>query len=83
MRFFREDIAEGRPRVETLTRAEHGIALALEDRYRDLALGLADVSVVIQAHRFQTRRLITFDERHFPVVPSLDGLPFTVLPAGA
>lgn len=82
-RLFVEDIADGRFRVETLTRAEHEVALALNDRYSDLSLGLADMSVIILAHRFRTRRLITFDERHFRVVQSLDGLPFTLLPADA
>jgi predicted nucleic acid-binding protein len=80
-RLFLEDVADGRFRVETLTQREHGAALALEGRYRDLGLGLADLSVIILANRFQTRRLITFDERHFQVVTAIDGLPFTLLPA--
>jgi hypothetical protein len=35
----------GRFRVETLTQAEYGLALALHDRYAALDLGLADLSV--------------------------------------
>lgn len=76
-----EDVVDGRFRVEGLTQAEHEVALALETRYRDLRLGLADMSVVILAHRFGTRRIITFDERHFRAVSALDGSPFTLLPA--
>lgn len=75
------DIAEGRFRVEGLTQDEHSIALRLHDRYAALALGLADLSVVILAHRFRTRRLLTFDERHFRTVTPLDGEAFTLLPS--
>jgi uncharacterized protein len=78
---FLEDIADGRFRVEGLTRAEHGTALELERRYRKLGPGLADLSVVILAHRFRTRRIVTFNERHFRAMVGLDGSPFILLPA--
>jgi hypothetical protein len=42
--------------------------------------GLADLSVVILAHRFRTRRLLTFDERDFRAVTPLSGGSFTLLP---
>jgi uncharacterized protein len=75
-----QDLAEGRFRVEGLTREEHGIALALHDRYAGLQLGLADLSVVVLAYRFRTRRLLTFDERDFRPVKPLQGGVFTLLP---
>jgi hypothetical protein len=38
------------------------------------------LSVVILAHRFRTRRLLTFDERHFHAITPLAGGSFTLLP---
>src|SRR5713226_1991941 len=59
---FLEDLAEGTFQVECLSRAEFGTALSIVRRHRDLALGLADASLVVLAHRLRTSRLLTFDE---------------------
>ena len=56
---FVEDLAEGTFRVECLSRPELGVALAVIRRYRDLAIGLADASLVVLAQRFRTRRLLS------------------------
>lgn len=82
-RGFLDDLAAGRFRVEGLSAAEHGIALELDQRYGDLELGLADLSVIVLAHRFRTRRLLTFDERDFRAVMPMSGGSFTLLPADA
>ena len=55
--------------------------LAQVHRYVDLDLGLADLSVIVLAHRHRTRRLLTFDERDFRVVSPIQGGAFTLLPA--
>ena len=52
-------------------------------RYVDLNLGLADLSVAVIAQRLGTRRILTFDERHFRAVRPLQGGVFTLLPADA
>ena len=78
---FVEDLAEGTFSVECLSRPELGVALAVIRRYRDLAIGLADASLVVLAQRFRTRRLLTFDERAFRAVAPLQGGTFTLLPA--
>jgi len=70
----------GRAGVEGLTADEHGTAARLDEQYADLDLGLADLSVVVLAHRFRTRRLLTFDERDFRAVKPLAGGSFTLLP---
>jgi predicted nucleic acid-binding protein len=80
-RAFLADLAEGRFQVDGLTREEHGLVLSLHDRYVDLDLGLADLSVIVLAHRHRTRRLLTFDERDFRVVSPIQGGAFTLLPA--
>ena len=78
---FLEDLAEGTFQLECLTRTELGTALGVARRYRDLALGLADASLVVLAQRFRTRRLLSFDERAFRTVVPLQGGTFTLLPA--
>ena len=77
---FLKDVAEGRFRVEGLTRDEHGLALELDEQYAELDLGLADVSVIVLANRFRSLRLLTFDERDFRTVRPLSGGAFTLLP---
>ena len=79
-RAFLRDVASGRFRVEGLTADEHAAAARLDEQYASLDLGLADLSVVILAHRFRTRRLLTFDERDFRAVTPLAGGSFTLLP---
>ncbi len=78
---FLEDLAQGTFVVECLSRPELGIALTVARRYRDLAIGLADASLVVLAQRFRTRRLLTFDERAFRTITPLQGGTFTLLPA--
>ncbi|WP_423922658.1 hypothetical protein [Candidatus Poriferisodalis sp.] len=56
-------------------------ARAVAERYRDLLLVLTDASLVVLAHRYETESIATLDERHFGVVQSLKGRPFTILPA--
>lgn len=78
---FLDDLAEGTFVVECLTREELGAARDVARRYRDLELGLADVSLVVLANRYRTRRIVTFDERAFRTVTPLQGGSFVVLPA--
>jgi predicted nucleic acid-binding protein len=82
-RAFLRDVASGRFRVEGLTADEHGTVARLDEQYADLDLGLADLSVVILAHRFRTTRLLTFDERDFRAVTPLSGGSFMLLPRDA
>ncbi len=82
-RRFIQDVAAGRFRVEGLTRAEHGLVAELDERYDDLAVGLADLSVVVLAGRFGTRRVLTFDERDFRTLVPLTNGSFVLLPTDA
>ena len=79
-RRFLRDVADGRLQVEGLSTEEHGIVLDLDTRHDDLDVGLADLSVVVLAHRFRTRRLLTFDARHFGTLRPIAGGTFTLLP---
>lgn len=80
-RAFLADVAAGRFTVACLGSPDHAVVLDLEHRYAALEPGLADLSIVIVAARFATRRLVTFDERDFRTIASLDGGTFTLLPA--
>jgi predicted nucleic acid-binding protein len=80
---FLDDLAEGTFLVACLTSEELGMARDLARRHRDLELGLADASLVVLAHRYRTRRIVTFDERAFRSVAPLQGGSFTVLPTDA
>lgn len=78
---FLDDLASGTYVVDALTPAELAIARDIVARYRDLELGLADASLVVLANRWQTRRLLTLDERAFHAVTPLQGGSFELLPA--
>ena len=80
---FLEDLAVGTYIVECLTRDDLRTAREVVERHRDLRLGLADASLVLLAHRYGTRRILTFDERAFRSVAPLQGGHFTVLPPDA
>ena len=78
---FLDDLAEGTFQVECLTRSELHTAAAVARQYRDLAVGLADASLVVLAQRFHTRRLVTFDDPAFRTVLPLQGGTFELLPS--
>lgn len=82
-RAFLVELAEGRFRVECLDPADYGLARQLDEQYADLDLGLADISVVILAHRFRTHRILTDDQRHFRAVRPLDSGSYVLLPFDA
>lgn len=50
------------------------------DRYADQQIGVTDASLVVLAHRFRTRQILTLDHRHFAVLRPLDGGRFKILP---
>ena len=50
------------------------------DSYSDQNIGVADASLVVLASRHRTDRLLTLDRRHFRVVRTTSGKPFTLLP---
>jgi len=80
---FLEDLVQATYSVVCLNQAELLLARDLVARYRDLRIGLADASLAVLAHRYQTRRILSFDERAFRQITPLQGGSFTVLPADA
>ena len=82
-RAFLEDLCAGRYESPGLDGRDYEAASDLDRRYAELNLGLADLSVAVIAGRLGTRRLLTFDERHFRAVRPWQGGTFTLLPADA
>lgn len=80
-RAFLEDLAARRYESPGLDAGDYEAALEVDGRYADLKLGLADLSVVVLARKLRTRRVLTFDQRHFRAVRPLQGGSFTLLPA--
>lgn len=75
------DVAQGVYNLADFSRSDIGDAAAVVGRYADMRIGLADASIVVLAARYQTTRLLTFDERHFRAIKPLHAEAFTILPA--
>ncbi len=82
-RSFIADLAAGRFTVACLEHGDYAAIQDLDAHYADLELGLADCALVILARRYNTTRIVSFDERHFRAVAPLQGGAFTILPADA
>lgn len=80
-RAFLSDLAAQRYDVACLEAGDYRTVAELDARYSDLGLGLADCSIAVLAERYETRRLLSFDERHFRAVTPLQGGAFELLPA--
>lgn len=80
-RAFLSDLAAQRYDVACLEADDYRAVAELDARYSDLGLGLADCSIAVLAERYETRRLLSFDERHFRAVAPLQGGSFELLPA--
>jgi uncharacterized protein len=80
-RAFLEDLAARRYEVACLAPGDYATAASLDARYADLELGLSDCAIIVLAARFDTVRLLTFDEHDFRPVEPLQGGAFQLLPA--
>jgi uncharacterized protein len=80
-RAFLSDLAAQRYDVACLEADDYRAVSEFDIRYSDLGLGLADCSIMVLAERYKTRRLLSFDERHFRAVAPLQGGSFELLPA--
>lgn len=80
-RAFLSDLAAHRYDVACLEADDYRAVSELDIRYSDLGLGLADCSIAVLAERYEARRLLSFDERHFRAVTPLQGGSFELLPA--
>lgn len=65
---FVSEVAAGVYQIEPPTVEDLERCSELQDRYRDLSLGLVDASVVALAERLNEPKVATLDQRHFRVV---------------
>jgi predicted nucleic acid-binding protein len=79
-RAFLEDLGARRYESPGLEARDYETALEVDRRYADLDLGLADLAIAILARRLGTRRILTFDHRHFRAIRPLQGGAFSLLP---
>ena len=75
------DVASGVYTLAEFDRFDVGEAATLVEWYRQLDIGIADASLIVLAAKYQTTRLLTFDERHFRAIRPLHAPAFTLLPA--
>ena len=78
-----KEVASGAYDLATFAARDVGLAGTVIEHYRDQRIGLADASIVVLAGRYRTNRVLTLDERHFRVLRTPAGDPFTILPADA
>jgi uncharacterized protein len=77
------DLADGVYQVAEFTALDAERTVTLARRYADLKLGLADAHTMslTQPDRYGTKRILTYDHRHFRAVKPPQGGVFTILPA--
>ncbi len=76
------ELCGGAWKLASFDQADLTSAIGIVERYADQSIDLADASLVVLAHRYRTDRLLTLDRRHFGVVRTIAGRPFTLLPSG-
>lgn len=77
------EVGRGVYRTEAFEADDIAAAERVIGRYAALEIGLADASLVVLAHRYGVRDILTLDERHFRALRGPGGRPFRLLPADA
>ena len=77
---FLDDLLAGAYRLESPTRADLSRCRDLQTRYRQLALGVVDASVVALAERLREPKVATLDHRHFRAVRPGHVAAFEIIP---
>jgi uncharacterized protein len=76
------DVAAGIYTLAEFDRFDVDQAATVIERYQQMDIGIADASLVVLAAKYQTTRLLTFDQKHFRAIRPLHAAAaFTILPA--
>jgi predicted nucleic acid-binding protein len=75
-----DEVAAGAYQLEPFDAADVERAAAIIDKYGDLALGLADASLVVAAERHSVGRILTLDRRRFRALRYAGRRHFKLLP---
>ena len=74
------DVGVGAYELATFSRQDVLRAAEVMAQYQDLAVGLADASIVVLAERLGTNAVLTLDQRHFRVLQGCSLDAFRLLP---
>lgn len=77
---FLDDVLSGAYRIEPPTTADLQRCRQLQERYRDLTLGVVDASVIALVERLGETKVATLDQRHFRTVRPAHHGWLTLLP---
>ena len=80
---FLEELARGAYFLTNFSPREIELARQIVEKYRDLGIGLADASIVVDAGIHDCRDVLTLDERHFRMLRPGPRRTFRILPADA
>ena len=80
---FLSDVAAGAYAIAPYGGSGVARAVRVVEHYRDLNIGLTDASIVVLAEKYETREVLTLDERHFRSLRTENGRTFRLLPADA
>lgn len=69
-RSFIEDLADGYFNYLSIEFNDINKITTLMERYKDLPLGFVDASLAILAERYQIKRILTLDRKHFNLIQS-------------
>ncbi|HUF72696.1 MAG TPA: PIN domain-containing protein [Gammaproteobacteria bacterium] len=75
-----EEVAKGAFQLEPFRAGDVERASAVIEKFGDLALGLADASIVVLAERHSAGKVLTLDQRHFRALRFSGRRRFTLLP---
>jgi predicted nucleic acid-binding protein len=79
-RSFIEDLGDGYFHYLPIELNDINKITKLMERYKDLPLGFVDASLVILAERYQIRKILTLDRRHFNLIQSEQVKYLEILP---
>lgn len=74
------ELAQGPYQLESISQEDLLGCCRIVEKYGDLAIGVADASLVVIADRLGTKRILTLDRRHFDAIRPLRGGHFELLP---
>lgn len=79
---FLQEVEQGASELVPFDAGDVGRARKVIREYSNLAVGLADASLVVLAHKHGIQQILTLDQRHFRTLPGPLG-PFRLLPLDA
>jgi len=75
-----DEVARGAYQLEPFAAADVALAKEVVEKYADLAIGLADASIVVLAERHGVSQVLTLDQRHFRAIRIERRKRFKILP---